>query len=320
MSHELNTVKNNEPLANFPKIWDFSHAVPFLRSYYEFKKSVDKNFSYGTWALQIGIKSRSFLRLVLVGKRRLTNDVAELISDKLELNPLERKYFLALVQIENSDQIAEKVIHNSSLQQIRKKYALKNHDFSEIQKQDLYDYFSSYQMPRLQVLLTLDGIDKSATNLAKLLQTKESEIVSRLETLNKLGFAKCENKQWVATKKDLQTQDHPGDLALQSFHKKSLEEAITAISLPKDQRRFQSLVLSLNENDFKAVHQELRGCLEQIVLKYADRNNRDQSNDPLKIYQINLNLIPVSSSILQENIPAPVASADLSETNTGDSP
>lgn len=183
-----------------------------------------------------------------------------------------------------------------------------------------YDYFSSYQMPRLQVLLTLDGIDKSATNLAKLLQTKESEIISRLETLNKLGFAKCENKQWVATKKDLQTQDHPGDLALQSFHKKSLEEAITAISLPKDQRRFQSLVLSLNEDDFKAVHQELRGCLEQIVLKYTDRNNRDQSNDPLKIYQINLNLIPVSSSILQENNPVPVANADLSKTNTGDSP
>jgi hypothetical protein len=84
----------------------------------------------------MGIKSRSFLRLVLVGKRNLTNDVAEIISNTLPLSPLEKKYFLTLVQLENTRQLSDKVVLNSSLQQLRKKYALKNHDFAEIQKQD----------------------------------------------------------------------------------------------------------------------------------------------------------------------------------------
>lgn len=320
MNNEMNTTNSTTNPLESMKIWDFSNAIQYLRSYYEHKKNTEKNFSYATWALQMGIKSRSFLRLVLVGKRNLTNDVAEIISNTLPLSPLEKKYFLTLVQLENTRQLSDKVVLNSSLQQLRKKYALKNHDFAEIQKQDLYDFFSSFQIPRLQVLISIENIDKSSTHLAQLLQMKESDVLSHLQTLNKLGLAKCENNQWIATKKDLNTQDHPGDIALQSFHKKSLEEAIAAIALPATERKYQSLVLSLHEADFKAVHQELRGCLEQIVLKYADRNNRDQSNDPLKIYQINLNLIPVSSSILQENIPAPVASADLSETKTGDSP
>ncbi|HWU44725.1 MAG TPA: hypothetical protein VN132_14835, partial [Bdellovibrio sp.] len=61
-------------------------------------------------------------------------------------------------------------------------------------------------------------------------------------------------------------------------------------------RRFQSLVLPLTPAQFQEVHQEIRQHLSFILKKFESTNGADK-----RVYQINLNLIPVTGSIFRES-------------------
>jgi len=278
-----------------PKIWDYLDPVEYLRSHYEFRKAGQTQFSYAIWAHELGIKSRSFLRLVLTGKRNLTTDFAHQIIANLNLNKTETQYFLHLVGLKSASTLQTKEYHSRELSRLHQKFALKRYQMLEIQKKDLFDFLSSYQIPRIQVLLTLENIEKTPKNLAQLLKMKESDLLSHLQTLKNLGLAKEENNTWSATQSKITTPDELGNIALQSFHRKSLEEATHAITLPKESRRFQSAVIALTEEQFKAVHNTLREKLESLL----NMETSDEGNEPIKIYQINLNMIPVTEPIYQ---------------------
>ncbi len=288
------------------QVWDFTDAVAFLKAYYEQRKRHSIHFSYAVWAEELGIKSRSFLRLVLVGKRSLTEDVADLIVKAMKLNQSETKYFTQLVALSRATTLGQKETHSREIAKMHEKFALKNHENLEISKKDLFDFLSSYRMPRLQVLLTLKDIEKNETKLAQLLGIKETEVAAQLLILQKIGLAaKDADGQWQAKEGQVATPDVLGNVALQSFHRKSLEEAVEAIDLPKDTRRFQSLVMPLTPEQFQEVHQNLRSTLEKTLQSFESQEGHGK-----KIYQVNLNIIPVTGPILRDESHAPVGSAD----------
>lgn len=303
----INSLSTSQKL----KIWDFADPVAFLRAYYEQRKSQSSGFSYGQWAVELGLKSRSFLRLVLVGQRSLTADVAELIVKSLKFNQNEAKYFIELLALSKAGTLKEKEQHSRELAKLHQKFAMKDQSLLEISKKDLFDFLSSYKIPRLQVLLTLNDIEKTSENLAKLLGDKPAVVQDHLEVLRKLGLAEQRpDLSWVAKKAQIGTSDLLGNIALQSFHRKSLEEAIEAINLPQESRRFQSLVLPMTEEEFKTLHQELRTHLEHCLAKLESSEGHNK-----RVYQINLNMIPVTSPILRDEIHAPVDGSETKGTS-----
>lgn len=280
-----------------PEIWDYTDPVRYLRTVYEYEKSRSPNFSYGTWAERMGLKSRSFLRLVLIQKRNLTLETAELFSKSLNHSALEKQYFMNLVKLSRATTFEERQAPTLEINKLRQKFALRTHNILEVQKKDLYDFLSSYKIPRLQILLTLEQIERTEKNLSLIMKSKESEVLNMLQTLARLGLAKkMENGEWHAQESKLSTPDVLGNVALQSFHKKSLEEAVSAIDLPPETRRYQSLVIALTPEQFQEVNDEIREHL-QMILKRVDTKNMENK----RIYQINLNLIPVTGSILRES-------------------
>jgi uncharacterized protein (TIGR02147 family) len=292
MKTDLNT--NNQS----PLIWNYTDPVAYLKAHFDHRKSQVTGFSYATWAEELGLKSRSFLRLVLIGKRSITTDTAELFAKALKLPAIEKQYFLNLVKLSRATTLEEKEVPTQELAKLKKTFALKTHNILEIQKNDLFEFLSSYKIPRLQVLLNIEGIQKTAKVLSQIMNAKESEVQHMLEVLGRMGFAaQTTEGHWVAQESKLMTPDALGNVALQSFHKKSLEEAILAIDLPTDTRRFQSLVMALTPEQFKEVHQEIRQHLEFILKKFEDK-----TADNKRVYQINLNLIPVTGSIIREDL------------------
>lgn len=301
MYNNLNT--SVERRVSPPQIWEFMDPVEYLRAYFEHKKTEGASFSYGLWAERIGLKSRSFLRLVLVRKRNLTEETAELISKSVEHSALERQYFINLVRLSRAGTISEREIPGRELVRLRKRFALKTQNTRELRTTDLFEFLASYKIPRLQVLLTIDGIKKTEDRLAGFLNLKEQDVQQMLAILQRLDLAeKTGSGEWSAKESKLVTADVLGNVALQSFHKKSLEEAIESIGLPVEVRRFQSLVLALTSEQFESVNSEIRQFLEGLLQKYGSSQKNDK--DKLKIYQLNLNLIPVTRSIFRESEPS----------------
>jgi uncharacterized protein (TIGR02147 family) len=287
---------NESPKPTFeqPTIWEYVEPTEFLKAHYQARKARQESFSFAVWAQEMGIKSRSFLRLVLIGKRSLTEDMAPLFAQNLKLNKSESLYFHHLVGLQRATQLQTKEYHSREISKLRSKFLLKKHSLLEVNRNDLFDFLASYQIPRLQVLLTLEEVNKTAENLARLLKMKESEVQSHLKNLQKLGLAELDQntQQWRAIETQIGTPDSLGNIALQSFHRKSLEEAIQGLSLPKESRRYQSLVMALTEDQFQELHQDLRQTLEACLQKFETQKNQTK-----KVYQINLNIIPVTGSI-----------------------
>jgi uncharacterized protein (TIGR02147 family) len=285
----------SDPHLKAPAIWDFVEPVQFLKAQYQYRKSCEPDFSFATWAAELGLKSRSFLRLVLIGKRSLTEDLAHLFVQNLKLNKSETQYFTHLVGLHRASQLQTKEYHSREISKLRKKFLLKSHSITEVSRTDLFDFLSSYQIPRLQTLLTIEEVEKTVPNLARLLKMKESEVSQHLQTLQKLGLAEKENNEsekWTATQSRIGAPDALGNIALQSFHRKSLEEAIQALTLPKETRRYQSLVLPLTMEQLQELNEEVQQTFQACLQKFEPQTDGEK-----RIYQINLNIIPVSESI-----------------------
>ncbi len=86
-----------------------------------------------------------------------------------------------------------------------------------------------------------------------------------------------------------------GDLALQSLHKNLLEEAIRAIDLPMQTRRFSTVVVSLDPEGFEALDREAQTFFESSMSKYK---NSISGNE--RIYHFSFNLVPVSQEIIRK--------------------
>lgn len=283
--------------------------MQFLRDYYEHRKAHSSSFSYGLWAQELGLKSRSFLRLLLVGKRNLTQDTAEQIIQAMDFNQNESNYFRHLVGLSRSTTLESQERHSRELAKLQRKLSASSKvaNTQELSKADVFDFLASYQIPRLQTLLGLKDIERTPRALAKYLGLSESEVREHLQTLSRLGLAVSDAiGQWRSSSEKISTSDFLGNVALQSFHRKSLEESIRAIALPKETRRFQSLVVPLTEEQFQEVHEELRDHLLQILNRFEAT-----SGEGKKVYQLNLNLIPVTETILRKAEPGSEKSASV---------
>lgn len=50
------------------EITNYINAQQFLTDYYHKRKNENPTFSYGTWAEELGLKNRSLLRMMVIGR------------------------------------------------------------------------------------------------------------------------------------------------------------------------------------------------------------------------------------------------------------
>lgn len=273
------------------KITDYLDYRLFMKNFYEREKLKNPKFSYQSWAEMAGFKSRSFLRLVMLGKRSLTSDSMHMTAKALKLNKHETTYFINLVNYNQSTNHKSREFFLGRL--IKSNFSKK---VTEIK--DTYRYLSNYLVPRVQVVLAMKGISKTKENLRGILNSSEQQIDQALDALQTMGLAQQDpvTQEWGTSAQTFNIPDDLGNLALQSFHKKSLEEAIGAINLPKEIRHYSSLILALNPDEYQNIIKEIDQFFDQLLLKYNDVDIHSR-----RLYQINNNLIPVSELHIRKN-------------------
>ncbi|MBL7546012.1 MAG: TIGR02147 family protein [Bdellovibrionaceae bacterium] len=269
-----------------PQIYDFLDYREFLKATYEYNKSTMAGFSFAAWAKKGSFKSRSFLRLVMLGKRNLTAESLPSVLNVLSLNKTQSHYFHLLVQYNQSNSYQSREFFFKKLIQIR---GTKENKIV----QNTYHYLANFQTPRVQLLLNRKHIKKDVASLATFLNLTESKVSTILENLKELGLAENVHGQWNALETLIDVNDDYGNLALQSFHKKSLEEAMAAIELPAEKRTFHAAILSLDEDSYQSLKQELHEFLGILIQKYKNEKPKTE-----KVYQVNINLIPVSEDLI----------------------
>lgn len=273
----------------FPHVFDYLDAAFFLQDYYKARKKNSPNFSYETWSNELGLQSRSFIRLIVLGKKKISAKLLEsLASQCFETKP-EAEYFHFLVQYSQAPSAKDKQIFGSKLMQFHKRNTRQQNIDS------LADFVSSPLLPRLVTLLSFQDITPNLGVLSTLIDQSEEKTSESLHKLVDLGLAKKEIDEkgevlWKSEHKNLKVQDRLGSIDLMKFHEQSLLDAIDAFHLPKELRRYKSLLLPMSEEELRGFYERMDGFASEEFAKL--------SVDELKgrrLFQINLNVHPVGN-------------------------
>lgn len=241
----------------------------------------------------MGAGDKSYVRMMVLGKRPINAKMAEAFANSLKLENEDRVFFFALLEYTQSKTQEQKNLFGKRL------IALLRLEPDRLEIQAHYDFLSNPLLPRLQVFISFHDLDQSPQNLAWLLGTTEEEINTGISKLLELGLIQQVRGRFVPQKKSFRVADHFGDLGLEAFYSNNLDAAKEAIRLPKEKRRFKSLFLPLNSQEFEKYLSNLQNFVNEQIYNFNPDDYADRT-----LYQVHFNIIPVSESA-QEGVRPP---------------
>ncbi|WP_168196701.1 TIGR02147 family protein [Bdellovibrio sp. ZAP7] len=270
-----------------PQVFDYLDAYQYLQDYYAFRKKVDVGFSYEAWAAELNFNSRSFLRMMIHGKKKLTEKIVASLAEISFLTPDERDYFFCLVKYTQTSTLKEKQIFGQKLIQI-----LKRQSSAQVLAES-EDFISNPLLPRLLSLFSYDDVEKSSVSFAQILGIREEQVIQALEILHKLALIEQPQKGvWISKVVAFKVPDNKGSLNLRKFHEKSLAEALKAFDLPQEVRRYKSLLLPMTTEDYHTFNQLLDDFAKEQMVRHNPKTYSGR-----RLFQVNFNIYPVSEDL-----------------------
>lgn len=270
-----------------PDVFGYLSIIKFLQDYYHYRKALNQGFSYEVWAAELGFHSRSYLRMVLIGKKRVSESFIERFITAQDWSSAESSYFSNLAKYNQSTLTSEKQLYGNKLIQI-----LKSCSNRKIVK-DAIEFLSKPLYARLLVMLSFEDIAPTSQTFAKLLGETTESITVALETLQSLKLATCkpvDNEiHWHTHQSNFDVPDSIGSVPLMHFHKSSLQDSIEAFDQPRELRRFKSLLLPLSPEEMLIFHEMTDEFIAQLSARFQANNYSSR-----RLFQVNFNVFSVA--------------------------
>lgn len=273
-----------------PNLLEYFEYAEYLRDFYTWSKENNRAFSYQSWAKSAGLASKGYLRMVVMGKRRLTDETFKKLLPTLNLNVSQQEVFKILVDLGRANNLTEKTKVYEKLVQAKGLKKIKDVDNS-------YEYLSDEWLPRLHVLLGIKNISRTEKDLSKSLGISLGDLRILCKKLEKLGYARKHDNQWEANNEITFMSNKINNIAVQRFHKNSLETSISALDLDSNERHFNAIYYALDRESYEIVAKKIDSFSKELLLEFSQK----EINDDKKLYQINTNLIPMSENLIRSN-------------------
>jgi uncharacterized protein (TIGR02147 family) len=271
-------------------IFEYQDYRTYLKDYYFDEKSRKKYFSYRYFSKKAGINASAFLYYAIEGKRNLTKQTIEKISNAIEHSKEEKKYFENLVFFNQAKTITKKTLYYSKIVECREHL-----DIITIDK-DRYDFYRKWYHSIIRELVTMLDFKGDYSLLGSYVtpplsakQAKES-----VALLERLGFIERDSTGlFHQTDALIKTKPETHDaFVIEKFQIEMLDMAIKAFdSVPRSDRMNASTTFSISEATFelfKLKTREFRKELLEIAKLDAEPN---------RVFQFTFNLFPTSRGI-----------------------
>lgn len=268
-----------------PSIFDYEDVFKFLTDYFNYRKSQNQYFSYHVWAKELGIKSRSHLRMMILGKRKMSMSFAIQLASGVCQNDKDTARFLNLVDISRDKYTTSTINVNHSYDKVKA---------SEVSAFDIF--LSDARLPKLVTLLSYDETKLSLRQVSQAFSLTEPEcsrLLSVLESLNLIERTIIDNVEyWHAKSEAHRVQDKPNDQVLKSYHQQSINEALKAVDLPQTLRRFTNVFVAASEKDLIQLHEMLNQFAEQVVTRFQTKSLENK-----RLFQLNFSTFATSNEV-----------------------
>lgn len=282
----MNRAASNEVISK-PNLFDYFDYRDFLQDFYQFHKKRNSAYSYRLFARKAKLGSPNYLKLVVDGKRRITDRTLFQFSRGLGLNRDEEKYFRELVMYQEVSDPDSKELHLKALMKYQEKQRTPT-PLLESKSRALTDWYHLV----IRELVSTKGFREDPEWISRRLGGKitETQASESLELLLGLKLLKRNPEGKLEQSEPLLTSsgDVPGHL-LRSLHRFYLRKALASLfSAAPEKRELSGLLLAIPSHRIKEAKEEIKEFRKKMNRKYGmDRNAED-------VYFAGLYLFPIT--------------------------
>lgn len=279
------------------RIFDYTDYRGFLKDALQALKDRDPKFSQ-RWVLQrLGVKSSGWLADMLAGRRNLSRTQSSLFSGLLALSAREEMYFQTLVDYDQARTLPEK---NRCYEKLL--------TFHEIPKDlvdpDRFEYFSHWWVPAIREYLLVEPYRGNPEKLARKLRPAitTAQAKAAVELLERLGMVKryASGELRPAVEHVKKQSQFSAPVHYYRYLKAQMELGLGAMeSIPKEERDISAVTVTLSEEGFAALREELKELRRKMVQLSENENRKfwqGVEGDSRRVYQAVLELFPVSNT------------------------
>lgn len=273
---------------SIPSIYDYLDHRRFLAEWFRAKKKENPRYSYRLFARRADQRSPSLLHHIIEGKRNLTAATTESFITAVGLQASEARFFRLLVELDQaktSDERNEVWDRIASTRRFREARRIEGASF---------DYLSIWYVPAIRELAQrpdfVADADWIANTLRPRIKVKEArDALDRLTTLGML--VEDDDGLLVPAEASIVTPPEVTHLAVNNYHRGMLARAADAIDgFEPDERHLIAITVAAPEALVPRMKDEANAFLERMM-SLCD----DASADVDRVYQLNLQLFPLSS-------------------------
>lgn len=279
-----------------PVLGEYTDFRQYLKDVYECRRATEstgiRQYSYSTFSAAADIKSPNYLKLIIEGRRNLSEDMMTKFAKALRLNKIEAEEFRALVRYGQATQPIER---NQFLKELADLRAQRAFDLGKINQRS-WEKVPGWIGWVLYAMADQRGVSFDADNLQKLFRAKANadEIRESLQKLVDSGELSVNHESGEISKaRDL--IESPQELPVALIRKLQAELIYLGIeSLFRDspkEREFGALTVALTEEEFNQVRFEVRQLRKRLQ---KDITVKRKANKGERVYQLNIQLFPVT--------------------------
>lgn len=261
-----------------PSVFDYEDFISFLEAMVFYLK-VEHKVTKSEIVKRAGFKSPSYLKMLMDGQRKPTIQTAQNLAKALHLTKDETQYFCLMLKLTQSQGQEQEKVYRRALDDFKNYFEVKEID------PDSYQLFHNWYTTVILEFIGCYSEAWSVSSLAKALRLKQSEVQDALDCLERLGLVEQEDGSYAKTGASLQTPKHAASKILHQYTRAMLDQATDKLSeKDQDKRHFQTLTLSLTQEQYRQVKDRIWKVMEDINSELHPRP------DAKGVYQFNIQL------------------------------
>jgi uncharacterized protein (TIGR02147 family) len=268
-----------------PQILNYRNYREFVGDSYHFKKSLRAGFSFRRFSQMVGVRSPNYLQLVIQGKRNLSEEMAAKVAKTLGLAGEQKRYFVALVALENAK--SEEGREQAQSEILRSIKGLVSKEIPRARVQVLTEWYHLLVRELVAMADFQPTGEWISVKMRGLISSAEAE--KSLAYLMKAGFLKIADGRYQQSDPVVDTGDAIDEIMGLKYHTNTLQTWSKALPLTdKNLRELGVLNIPIATDKIPELKMRMRKFQDEIIGWLQDEKQ------PERVVQLGMYLVPTT--------------------------
>lgn len=260
----------------------------FLRDYYSYRKKRER-WTFAKFSEAAGFPYANIYKLVMDGKRNLTEKTIGRFLAVIRMSRAEQEYFTNLVFFNQATTHSDRDLYYQRL--LRSQKNLEVRDVTR----DRYEYYATWYHSVVRELVTMRDFNGDPKWIASRIHPRVTlqEAAASMELLERLGFIKKTGEHtWTQSEPVISSGDEPTDVTILNYHKGMLDVAKTMLDeVVQEDRDVSSLTLGVMRKRIPELKETIRRFRKEVMALVS----RDAGSTDVML--LNIQLMPVTETV-----------------------